>query len=104
MIKRQMAALLVCTAVFTVMLAAQGREESSTRTVRGVVTDQANSPAPKAVVQLKDTKTLQVRSFITQQDGAYPEERLCRHPAATERECLSGRSPSRADYFQESPR
>jgi hypothetical protein len=24
-----------------------------------------------AVVQLKDTKTLQVRSFITQQDGAY---------------------------------
>ena len=30
-----------------------------------------NQPVAKAVVQLKNTKTLQIRSFITQDDGSY---------------------------------
>jgi hypothetical protein len=46
-------------------------EDSTTRTVEGFVTDAGDQPAPKSVVQLKDTKTLQVRSYITQADGAY---------------------------------
>ncbi len=33
--------------------------------------DTGGSPVPKAVVLLKDTKTLQVRSFIAQPDGKY---------------------------------
>jgi len=47
------------------------RQESSTRTVEGTVTNAGKQPVSSAVVQLKDTKTLQIRSFITQQDGKY---------------------------------
>jgi hypothetical protein len=39
--------------------------------VEGQVTDSAGNAIVGAVVQLKDTKTLQIRSFITQKDGAY---------------------------------
>jgi hypothetical protein len=46
-------------------------DAASTRVVQGVVTDAHNQPVANAVVQLKDTKTLQVRSFITQADGAF---------------------------------
>ncbi len=47
------------------------QEDSNTRMVQGNVSEAGGAPAAKAVVQLKDTKTLQVRSFITQADGAY---------------------------------
>lgn len=47
------------------------KRESTTRSVSGVVTDAANNLVEGAVVKLKDTKTLQIRSFITRQDGAY---------------------------------
>ena len=33
--------------------------------------DTGGSPVPKAIVLLKDTKTLQVRSFIAEPDGKY---------------------------------
>lgn len=33
--------------------------------------DQQDNPVPHAVVQLEDTRTLQVRSFITLDDGTY---------------------------------
>jgi type 1 fimbria pilin len=46
-------------------------EDPNTRTVEGVVTDAANKPVSGAVVQLKDLKTLQIRSFYTTQDSAY---------------------------------
>lgn len=45
--------------------------EDSLRTVQGTVTDAADSTVDGAVVQLKNTKTLQIRSFVTQQKGAY---------------------------------
>lgn len=35
------------------------------------MTDASGKPLDKAVVQLKDTKSLQIRSFITNQDGTY---------------------------------
>ena len=51
--------------------AQQKNEDTTTRTVEGMVTNAANQPVAKAVVQLKNTKTLQIRSFITQDDGSY---------------------------------
>jgi hypothetical protein len=42
-----------------------------TRSIEGTVLSKSGSPVPGAVVLLKDTKTLQVRSFIAQQDGKY---------------------------------
>jgi hypothetical protein len=47
------------------------REEASQRSVQGVVTDSSDQPAAGAVVQLKDMRNLQVRSFIAQDGGAY---------------------------------
>jgi hypothetical protein len=49
----------------------KGKEDITTRSVEGVVTDANDQVVEGAVVQLKDTKTLQVRSFITKQDGMY---------------------------------
>jgi hypothetical protein len=45
--------------------------DSTIRSVKGLVTDRGNKPVPGAVVLIKDTKTLQVRSFVTQDDGTY---------------------------------
>ena len=47
------------------------REEANSRAVQGVVTGPDDKPIAGAVVQLKDTRSLQVRSFITQDDGTY---------------------------------
>ena len=46
-------------------------EDAGTRSVEGVVRDPSDNPVDGAVVQMKNTKTLQVRSFITRQDGNY---------------------------------
>jgi len=52
-------------------LCAQGKQDTSPKSVQGVVTDTTDKAVEGAVVQLKDTKTLQVRSFITKGDGVY---------------------------------
>jgi hypothetical protein len=44
---------------------------SALRSVEGVVTSTNGQPVEGAVVLLKDSKTLQVRSFITLKDGSY---------------------------------
>jgi len=46
-------------------------DDAGKRSVQGIVTDSADKAINGAVVQLKNTKTLQVISFITQKDGAY---------------------------------
>lgn len=46
-------------------------EEEKLRMVQGVVSDAQENPISGAIVQLKNSKTLQVRSFITQADGEY---------------------------------
>ena len=63
-----MAAVLSCGG-----LTGQDRrsEDATTRSVEGRVTDSSSSPVVNAVVQLKDTKSLQIRSFITKADGSY---------------------------------
>ena len=47
------------------------REAATERTVQGSVTDPDGKFINGAVVQLKDRVNLQVRSFITQQNGEY---------------------------------
>jgi len=69
-----MAAACVLAFLLACALAAQRRnpeDDISARSVRGVVTDASGQPVSKAVVQLKNTKTLNIRSFITGADGAY---------------------------------
>ena len=44
---------------------------SGARSVEGKVYDPAGKIVTGAVVQIKDLKSLQIRSFITQSDGAY---------------------------------
>lgn len=70
--------LLTLLALFTLLVGAstmfaqkKDKEDANTRSVQGAVTDAADTPVTGAVVQLKDTKTLQVRSFITKEDGTY---------------------------------
>lgn len=68
--------LLTASLALAVVLAAPVQAQpprnydSTTRGVEGTVTENG-AKANGAVVQLKDTKTLQVRSFITKQDGLY---------------------------------
>ncbi len=51
--------------------AAKKNEDANLRTVQGVVTAAQGDPVNGAVVQLKNTKTLQIRSFITKDNGSY---------------------------------
>jgi hypothetical protein len=41
------------------------------RTVEGLVLDRVGKPVPGAVVLIEDLKSLQVRSYLVQQDGKY---------------------------------
>jgi hypothetical protein len=53
---------------------AQGNKkkgQETTRTVQGTVTGPDDAAVEGAVVQLKNLKTLQIRSFITQKGGMY---------------------------------
>lgn len=47
------------------------KDESTTRALQGIVFDAAGNAVSGAVVQLKDSRTLQVISFITHEDGKY---------------------------------
>ena len=49
----------------------RGSAQTVARSVRGVVTDREGTPLPSTVVQIEDTATLYVRSFITRNDGSY---------------------------------
>lgn len=44
---------------------------TTTRSIQGTVFDKNGAPVPDAVVLLKDSKTLQIRSFIAQKNGKY---------------------------------
>lgn len=47
------------------------KQDDGTRLVRGVVRDPADNLVDAAVVKVKDTKSLSIRSYITKADGAY---------------------------------
>ncbi len=69
----------ICAALVAAMVLSYGlpgqdkrpNEDANTRSVQGTVTDGSGNPVANAVVQLKDTKTLQIRSFRTESDGSY---------------------------------
>jgi hypothetical protein len=64
---------LIGAVVFFAAIAQDRRQDqdSTTRSVQGIVTDQSGKPVANAAVLLKDTKSLQIRSFRTAGDGAY---------------------------------
>ena len=72
---RQTLSILVLIMVIGSAVAfAQDRNDrnlGNTRTVEGVVIGQDGAFVEGAVVQLKDTKSLQIRSFITREGGSY---------------------------------
>jgi hypothetical protein len=70
MLKRLTLALFVL-ALATIALAEKKPREPQEKSVSGIVTDADGAPVPRAVVQLKNTKTLQVRSFIATETGDY---------------------------------
>src|SRR5215470_10127965 len=49
----------------------KGDEAGNTRSVQGVVTAGDESSVDGAIVQLKNTKSLQIRSFVTKDGGTY---------------------------------
>jgi hypothetical protein len=51
--------------------AGRERVDPTIRNLTGIVLDPDGNPLAGAVVQLKNMKSLQVRSFITQEDGGY---------------------------------
>jgi hypothetical protein len=63
------------TAVYAALLAGlmlvSVRASSDFRSLTGEVTDKAGNALPGAVVQIENTKTLDVRSFITDKTGRY---------------------------------
>ena len=65
-------AALTCLMALLFAGAVMGQnDDTGTRSVQGVVTAASGNPVAEAVVQLKDTKTLQIRSYRTEADGSY---------------------------------
>jgi protocatechuate 3,4-dioxygenase beta subunit len=70
---KSLAAALVLALLSIGAMAAdkKDKEDANTRSVQGTVSDNAGGPVNGAVVQIKNTKTLQIRSFITKENGSY---------------------------------
>jgi hypothetical protein len=47
------------------------KDDPTIRALQGTVKDLADAPLDGAIVKVKNIKTLQIRSFITKQNGAY---------------------------------
>lgn len=43
----------------------------TSRNLNGLVTDKNDNPISDAIVYLKDTKTLAIKSYVSQKDGSY---------------------------------
>ena len=65
------ALLLICSASAVFAFQKSKSEDDKLRIVQGSVVDAQDHAIAGAVVQLKNSKTLQVRSFITQEQGSY---------------------------------
>jgi hypothetical protein len=66
-----MVLFVVCFAAVVLAFDKKDKDEDKLRMVSGLVADAQENPLAGAVVQLKNSKTLQVRSFITQDGGTY---------------------------------
>ena len=65
-----LAAVLLMAVLSMAQSGVSGREPQS-KSVKGQVTDATNRPMSNAVVYLKNTKTLAVKTFIAEPDGNY---------------------------------
>jgi hypothetical protein len=65
------AAVLLMCAAGSLAQEKKKKGEETTRSVEGAVVAADDSAVVGAVVQLKNTKTLQIRSFITKDNGTY---------------------------------
>jgi hypothetical protein len=74
-VRKPVSCVWLITAVLSCGLSGEDRRSKEdgivTRSVNGMVTDASGNAVARAVVQLKDTKSLQIRSFITNPDGSY---------------------------------
>lgn len=64
-------ALVTLACASTLPAEKKKNDEDTTRTVQGIVLDADGKPVPNAAVQLKDSRTLEVLSYITKDDGSY---------------------------------
>jgi len=65
-----LAVALACAALLTAQKKKKD-EDAGTRVLQGMVTESDDQPVKNAVVQLKDLRTLQIRSYLTKEDGSY---------------------------------
>ncbi len=63
--------MVLALACVSVAFAQGGKKTDPTRSVQGTVSAADDTTVKGAIVQLKNTKTLQIRSFITQENGSY---------------------------------
>ena len=70
-LRSQTTVCLLAALLAVVSLGPALAQDGATRSVKGIVTDQAENPVQGAIVQLKNTKTLQVKSFIADDNGSY---------------------------------
>jgi hypothetical protein len=66
--KRMMALLVLLALWLTVSLA---QAQGDLRTVRGTVVDKDEAPVASAIVHLKNSRTMSVRTYITDASGSY---------------------------------
>jgi hypothetical protein len=63
--------LLISVVVSAALALAAEQGEGALRMVSGHVVDSQNQPLHKAVVHLKNTRTLVIKTYITEPDGSY---------------------------------
>jgi Carboxypeptidase regulatory-like domain len=62
---------LILVSVFGLLTVLPAGAQYKMRVVTGIVTDTKGNALPKAAVQLENTRTLSVRSYITGKDGRF---------------------------------
>ena len=94
--RRKTVLVVLSAAMLTISLAAPAQSpragDSGVRGVEGSVTNSSGALLEGAVVQLKNTKTLQVRSFVTLKDGRYQFQGLSTNADYELRAALGGLS------------
>ena len=69
---RTLSLVLLAASLALPLGAQRGKErDRAERSVQGLVTDATETPIHKAIVQLKNPKNLQVKSFYTDEKGLY---------------------------------
>lgn len=63
--------VVLLAVAFSTVSSASNKNAIVSRSLSGLVTNRAGSPVPNAIVYLKDTKTLAVKSYITGKDGEF---------------------------------